>query len=493
MQDILSRAKRSVVGRPRLGRDLLIVAAASVFAWLLGSALGSGGTRASLALFVGAAALGGSIVWTFGRRRLRHDFAAIELPVLLVLMAELVFRQRDADTLASNPLDTAGLYRVACIGLALLLGCLALTSATGRANGRITTRPFRLYCCYVLVVFIGAPLSVNLPLTAFRGVELAIGVIVVAGAYRRAGLEAMDRVLNLLYWFAAVSAIFIWIEAAAMPASAFTAVRDSPFPIQLHGVLPSVSANGTGTIGALLGLWSLARILSPADRGGASVKTLGLLGALGLATLIFAQYRTGYVIAVVGLLLLLALRAKAAAFWVVMVGIFVVVVWGGQIAHEATPVLERGANPDTIRSLSGRLTYWSHAVPVWRESPLFGRGLLTASRYEVLAKLGSIYTSSIHGTWVEALVGTGLVGVAFLASSVLVTGSRAFFATKRPGGRVVPLLLVVILLVRSVTGPTFEVAGGDSLMLMALMLLLRDPSRRSPGGTVERARSATGT
>ena len=112
------------------------------------------------------------------------------------------------------------------------------------------------------------------------------------------------------------------------------------------------------------------------------------------------------------------------------------------------------------------------------ESPLFGRGLLTASRYEVLAKLGSIYTSSIHGTWVEALVGTGLVGVAFLASSFLVTGSRAFFATKRPGGRVVPLLLVVILLVRSVTGPTFEVAGGDSLMLMALMLLLRDPSRR---------------
>jgi hypothetical protein len=482
MQNILREAKRSFsIGRLRFGRNGFIVAAVFLVAWLSGTAVASGGVRASLALFTGAVVLGAPIVWALARGRLRHDFAAIELPALLVLMAELVFRQRDAESLASNPLDPAGLYRVVCIGLALLLGCLALTSPTSRVGERITTRPFRLYCGYVLVVFIGAPLSVNLPLTAYRGVELAIGVIVLAGAYRRAGREAMDRILVLLYWFTAVSAIVIWLEAAAMPGSAFTPVRDSPFPIQLHGVFPSVSSNGTGTIGALLGLWSLGRILSPKDRGRASVRTLGFFAVVGLATLIFAQYRTGYAIAVVGLLLLLALRAKAAAFWVVIAGSFVVIVWGGQIAHEAVPVLQRGSNPDTIRQLSGRLTYWSHALPVWEESPLFGRGLLTATRYEVLAKLGSVYTSSIHGTWVEALVGTGLVGVALLASSVLVTCVRAFGAAIRADGRVVPLLLLIILLVRSITGPTFEVAGSASIMLMALMLLFRDTPPSSAG------------
>jgi O-antigen ligase len=94
----------------------------------------------------------------------------------------------------------------------------------------------------------------------------------------------------------------------------------------------------------------------------------------------------------------------------------------------------------------------------------------------VLAELGSVYTSSLHGTWVEALVGTGIVGVALLAGSVLVTGTRAFREAIRRGGRVVPLLLITILLVRSITGPTFEVAGSASIMLVALMLLLRDTS-----------------
>jgi O-antigen ligase len=477
MYDIPTATRRSLYsGLIASRREWFVVAAVVVVAWSAGWAIAGGGRRALLALCVGVVAVGAPVVGALARTRVRRDFVAIELPALFVLMGELVFRERDAESLASNPLDPAGLYRVACLGLALLLGCLALTSPIRRDGVRITTRPFRLYIGYVLVVFIGAPLSINPLLTTYRGVELAIGVIVLAGAYRRAGQEAMERILLLLYWFTAVSAILIWLEAAAMPGSAFTAVRDSPFPVQLHGILPSVSSNGTGTIGALLALWSLARILSPRDRGGASVRALRLLTVLGLTTLIFAQYRTGYVITAVGVLLILALRAKAATFWVVIVGAIVILVWGGQIAREAVPALERGANPETIRSLSGRLDYWSHALPVWRESPLFGRGLLTASRYEVLAELGSVYTSSLHGTWVEALVGTGVVGLALLVASVLVASARAFRAALRADGTVVPMLLLVILLVRSITGPTFEVAGTASIMLLALMLLLRDES-----------------
>lgn len=475
-------------GRPFAARlaprgDWMVVGGAIIVAWLAGSAIVSGGTRATLALTVGGVALVGPIVWAIARSRLKSDIAAIELPALFVLMAELVFRQRDADALASNPLDPAGLLRVACIGIALILGSLALTSPTRQTVERITTRPFRLYLGYVLVVFIGAPLSVNLLLTSYRGFELAVGVIVAAGAFRRGGHEGIVRILLLIYWFTAVSTIVIWLEAAAMPSLAFTPVRDSPFPIQLHGVMPAVSANGTGTLGAMLALWSLGRILSPEDRGRARIRTLWLLCAVGFATLIFAQYRTGYVITIVGLFVLLALRAKAAAFWVIVLGTFVAIVWGGQIAQQAVPVLHRGSTTETVRSLSGRLTYWSYALPVWEQSPLVGRGLLTASRYEVLAELGAVNTSSIHGTWVEALVGTGLIGVGLLACSVLVTGTRALRMALRPAGHIVPLLLLVIMLVRSITGPTFEVAGSDSLMLISLALILRSASRMQSRAT----------
>ena len=480
MQEMLTAAKRSFqAGQKAFRREWLIVAAAFLLAWFAGSAVAAGGTRAVLALLAGMMALGASLIWAVARTRPQRDFVAIELPALLILMAELVFRQRDANALASDPLDPAGLYRVACIGLAFLLGCLALTSSGGRSTGssreRITTRPFRLYCAYVFVVFIGAPLSVNLPLTTYRGVELAIGVVVAAGAYRRGGREAMERILMLLYWFTALSVVVILCEALIMPSSAFVEVN-SPFPIQVHGVFPSVSSNGTGLLGATLGLWSLAQLLSPRDAGVSSKHLLQLLTLVGFATLVLAQYRTGYIATVVGLLVLLFLRRTAIAFWVIVLGLIATIIVGPALVRETEPILQRGATVEVISSLSGRLNYWDAALPVWKESPLLGKGLLTASRFQVLAKLGSLYTSSIHGTWVEALVGTGLVGVCLLAASFLICLVRAFAEALRPAGRIVPLVLLAVVLVRSITGPTFEVAGGTSLLLLTIALLLRDPA-----------------
>ncbi len=466
----LRRSRRRYVHR-----EWLVLAAAVVVSWLGGAAIASGGRRGMLAMAVGIAILGGLAIGALARLRMKAGFEAVELPVLLILIAELVFRTRDAESLASNPLDSAGLFRVACMGLALLLAVLALTSPIS-AQDRVTTRPFRLYCLYVFVVFVGAPLSVNLPLTAFRGLELTVGILTLAGAFRRAGPEAGDRILGVVYWFTAALALIIWLEAVTMPGSAFLHVN-SPFPVQLHGVFPLLAANSTGTIGAVLGLWSLCRLMSPSDRGRTSARTLRVLTALGFMTLIFAQYRTGFVVTIVGLLLILGFKGRAAAFWFIMAGLLVATLWGGQIVQGAAPIIQRGENPEVLSRLSGRLNYWEAALPVWKESPLFGRGLLTAARFEVLAKLGSVYTSSIHGTWVEALVGTGLVGLALLVSAVLITAARAFREAMRPDGRIVPLVLVVSLLVRSLTGPTFEVAGSSSLLLLTIALMFRDRGR----------------
>jgi O-antigen ligase len=443
-------------------------------AWGAGYALATDGKPAWLAIAVAVALAGATILGPLTRRYLKTDFAAVELPALLILLSDVVLRQRDAQSLASNPLDTAGLYRVGCLGLAALLATMALTSPRSEGKERITTRPFRLYCLYVCVVFIGAPLSVNLPLTAFRGVQLLIGLLVLTGAYRRAGQEAGKRLLSLFYWFQVLLLLTIWLGALIVPGSAFLHV-DSPFPIQFHGVFPVISANGTGLLGATIGLWSLARLISPQDRGAAERGTLVVLTVMGFATLALAQYRTGYIATAAGLLVLLTLRAKAAAIWVIMVGLLVAVLWSGKIAEIASPIWQRGENEAVLSNLSGRIGYWQNAVPVWEKSPLFGRGLLTASRFEVLAELGAPYTSTIHGTWVEALVGTGLIGLSLLAASFLLTLFRALKESLRPGGLVVPLLLLTIFAVRSITGVSFEIGGSGSLMFITIALMLRDP------------------
>jgi O-antigen ligase len=121
---------------------------------------------------------------------------------------------------------------------------------------------------------------------------------------------------------------------------------------------------------------------------------------------------------------------------------------------------------------------------VWQRSPLIGGGLLTATRFEVLAPLGDTYTAGIHSTWVEALVGTGLIGLALLSLSFLVTCKRALVTAVRSGD-LVPVLLLAVLGVRTITGNTFEAFNYAAILYFWLALSLSDDGeRRYEGASV---------
>jgi O-antigen ligase len=126
-----------------------------------------------------------------------------------------------------------------------------------------------------------------------------------------------------------------------------------------------------------------------------------------------------------------------------------------------------------VATLDSRTIWWGLAINVWEEDPLLGRGLLTATRFEVFEPLGLGNISTIHSTWVEALVGTGLVGISFLVLSLLVTLKRATVEAFRKTGTVIPLLLLLVLMVRSVTGATFEVFQFESVLFLWMAFRLR--------------------
>ena len=195
--------------------------------------------------------------------------------------------------------------------------------------------------------------------------------------------------------------------------------------------------------------------------------------------MIFAQYRTGYVAVVAGLLVyLLVGRRWVLATTVLMMAVLGVLATGpSSLGKDVEPFALRGQTTEQASELSGRKTYWTAAIPVWEESPLIGRGLLTATRFEVLAPLGDTYTAGIHSTWVEALVGTGLIGLALLALSVLVTCKRAFVAARRSGD-LVPVLLLAVLAVRTITGNTFEAFSDQAIIYLWLALSLSDEGVR---------------
>jgi hypothetical protein len=450
--------------------------AALLVALLGGAAVARGGEKGMLLVGAGAALVILLVTPLVTMPRIARTYLAIEAPVILLLLSTLVFRVRDTTALAQNPLDAAAAYRVLCVTAALILAWIALLQPTRAQRARIPFE-FKLYVVYVGVVFLGAVVSVDPQLTAYRGFELLTGIAAIAGVWHTAGPEAIERIERLLYRFVVTLVVLVWIGVALYPGRA--TIPSHPIPIAIQGVYPNVASNGVGDLGAILLLWTLGRLVS--RRSDINRRVGYFLVAVGAVTLVAAQYRTGYVGLVVTLFVLALARGRLALAVVALVGA-IVVGWFSfhAVVHDIQPYALRGESTDQAKTLSGRLTYWRAAIPVWRESPAIGRGLGTASRFQVLAPLGQGTTSTVHGTWIEVLVGTGVVGVVLLAVFLLRLWWLALWDLLSRWGRVWPSLVVTFVIVHSLTGSTFELFGYYTLLLLALAFSLTTGSRGAP-------------
>lgn len=444
----------------------------------------SGGLAAA-ALF---GALGAMVV--FALERTRPGYLAVEVPVLLILLSTVTLRYsfaggpRTAEELTSNPFDIFSLMKLGFTATAAALGFLALTSRQSRGV-KVTTRPARFYTAYAVVVFMGIVASVNPLLTSYRAIEMVAGLVVAAGAYRTARGEALARIEKMIFWYSVAMILSAWVGAIIFGGVALEAQPGSPIPVRLQGIFPRISHNSLGYMSVLLALWSISRLLARDREIGPSRMISGAVAALALVTLVASQYRTGYVALVAGAAVLLVVAGKKVLAGLALVTVLVFSFAGGGLVEDAQPYLLRGQDTERASRLSGRVTYWTAAIPVWQQSPIIGGGLQTASRLVVLADLDTAKgtASNLHSTWVEALVGTGLVGVTMLALSLLFAFGRALVRAFDGGGRVVPAVILTILLVRTFTGGGIDGGGDTQLLYLTLLFGLRDeyrsPKRRA--------------
>src|SRR6185295_16129535 len=136
----------------------------------------------------------------------------------------------------------------------LLLAWIALLVPRRSQAIRPTPSTFRLFAVYIAVVFLGALVSVDLQLTAYRGVELLAGATAILAAWRVGGVAAILRIERLLYWFIVVLVASVWLGVALLPSQ--TVLHSKPFPISIIGIYPQIAANGVGDLGAALLLWT---------------------------------------------------------------------------------------------------------------------------------------------------------------------------------------------------------------------------------------------
>jgi O-antigen ligase len=402
-------------------------------------------------------------------RSVRPSVRMVALVYALCLAGTLVWRVRTTQSLDSNPLDPAALVR---IGLVTGAGACAFAFLfTSRfAPARLPTS-LRFLLAYIVTAWISA-LASPLPLQAmYRAYELGIGFLAIAVAFVLLGDRAGPAIVRIVMGAIGAIVAIIWIEALVFPSRAWSPTV-SVFPYELQGYLPSYSTNAVGTFGGFLAVWGLAR--PDTNRSSAKIANLALVG--GLATLLAAQYRTGIIGFAAAAAPVIWKRSRAIAVLLAIVTAFAIGVFGSHaITVEATRVFSKG-RPELVGSLDSRTVYWHAALPYVRQRPLFGWGLGVESR-RVLVSLGDDSTSTIHSTWVEALLGTGLIGTAMLALAYLTATVRALRASGDRLGLAVAGMLVYMI-VRSATGTTTEIFDVGFIIFASLAFAAEQISTR---------------
>jgi O-antigen ligase len=243
----------------------------------------------------------------------------------------------------------------------------------------------------------------------------------------------------------------------------------------LSGALPAISANGVGQLAAILGIVALVRVLH-----GSKSKVMYIPVLLGcLLTMVLAQSRSpilAFLLAAV-VVLIASRRLGLLALLVGSVSLTLLSAYGGTVYE----FMRRDQSEGNVQSLSGRTVYWESSLQAVRDNWLNGYGANAGGKY-ILSSLGE-GASTVHSTYVEVLLDTGIVGLGLLLAGLIVAWFwllklRSHVAA-HPIGRQLwfeCLGVFIILSLRSVFTITFVWA--PAVLVFGLVLVYISVARR---------------
>lgn len=342
----------------------------------------------------------------------------------LVFMSGLVFRIRDTNTVQQNPLDLWALYRIGVMGFIgyVLLMRLAMHKTDWLSS--LFRGSVGLFAGFALVALLSTAWSVYPMWTLYKSLEYIISLSLIAAIIFSAKSIPDFKVLFDLTWvLLGLLAASAWIGILIWPDIAMR--RDvGVLGSQLHGVIPAMETNQVGELGAILCIVAFNRILFMKDK-----RLYFVIFLAAMATLIIAQSRTpiaGFLVAV-PLMLFASRRIGPFAFTIMLM--FLVLNFTG-ITDTFWEYFQRGQDREHFSSFSGRTYGWALGWELFKANPLVGYGAYAGGRFVVLTELGGVGDwSSILNTWLEILLGVGLIGAIFTVAAFLRTWKNLLEAT----------------------------------------------------------------
>jgi len=223
--------------------------------------------------------------------------------------------------------------------------------------------------------------------------------------------RVFDFVWLLIYMLIAsvVVGILVWPEYAIREGE-----RDAEglLGFSIQGVLPAISSNAVGQLGAIIGIVALVRLLY----GSGSRVLYGSILAISLPIMVLTQSRSpilAFLVAVV--IILLATRRFVLLALTGALFSALLFTQQGQLIYE---FMRRGQSESSLTSLTGRVDYWKVSLDAVGERPFGGYGAYSGGRYVLSSVLGDQGPSTVHSLWVEVMLDTGVPGLILLTLGV---------------------------------------------------------------------------
>jgi hypothetical protein len=335
---------------------------------------------------------------------------------LFVFLSGLVFRTRDVETIQESSIDFWAFYR---IGLMILVAFVLLEQLIIRRLIWIKSLFYGLIgllAGYALMNMISTLWSVYSTWTLYKSIEYLTDVALIAAIVT--SMESYQEFKTLFDWTWVLTGLImasVWLGVLVWPEQAiFHGV--GLVRLQIQGVLPQVSANGVGYLGAILGIVALTRLLlQPKHK-----QFYLIVFFVSMAILVLSQSRsplTGFLVA----LPLVLFVSKRIGILALSAGLVMALLFLTNADNLFWKFFQRGQDPELFASLSGRVSWWKLGWNFFKEHPFIGYGAYVGGRFIVLSKLGFTTTASIHSTWLEVLLGVGLIGLQLIVGVLLGT------------------------------------------------------------------------
>lgn len=291
--------------------------------------------------------------------------------------------------------------------------------------------------------------------TATWWVRLVVALLVLGGARIQLSIEERHRVLaSAALWLL----IAVVVAVLAAPDTNIGTQTELPF-FDVKSRLPAVNSRDLGWLGFGLAAWGVA---GPSRRR-------WLWAAVGALVIVAAQHRVGILqlLMLAGLSLpALSVRVRAAVACVVVAGTAVLAI--------PTPWSPFYGGGSASNVLSSRRAMWREGINQWDQAPWFGRGMNSVVEHQIRPLLERDYEQlrQLHNTWLDVLLGSGIVATAAL---IIAAAALASLVWKHPAGVARRLAMAVLLGagLESLLGPSLD---RGAWILLAVLLVV--PNKR---------------